>query len=57
MTLPSTQEILTSPCTSYWLKAAIKANLNRDCLDALRDAEVLTEVLRRHYQTVTGRQP
>ena len=55
MTLPSTQEILASPCTSYWLKAAIKANLTRDCLDALGDAELLTEVLRRHYQTVTGR--
>jgi hypothetical protein len=30
-----------SAFTSYWLKDAIKALLNRDCLDAARDVEFL----------------
>lgn len=42
---PPTEEqiraILESPCTSYWLKDAIRSLESRDCLDAARDAETL----------------
>ena len=31
--------------TSYWLKDAIKALLERDCLDAARDVEFLADWL------------
>ena len=33
--------ILESPCTSYWLKDAIRSLDSRDCLDAARDADTL----------------
>lgn len=38
------ESILADPCTSYWLKDAIKAILDRDCMDAISDVEVLLEV-------------
>lgn len=33
-------------CTSRWLLDAIQAGLERDCVDALSDAEALVEILR-----------
>jgi hypothetical protein len=53
MTLPSIEAILASPGTSFWLKGAIRTALNRDCLDALRDAEPLVAILKRHTDDVT----
>jgi hypothetical protein len=50
--LPSTETILASPCTSYWLKDAIRAALSRDCLDALRDAETLAAILKRRVEGI-----
>ena len=37
---------LTDPAASDWLRAAIKAALDRDPVDACNDAEYLAEALR-----------
>lgn len=42
--------VLASPGTSFWLKQAIRDNLNRDPVDAINDAEVLVAVLQNHLQ-------
>lgn len=34
-------DILASPSASFWLKDAVRAAEQRDCLDALNDAEAL----------------
>lgn len=48
---PTTADrLLSNPCTSYWLKDAIKSSFNRDCLDALRDAETLVQLLKERNQ-------
>lgn len=41
------QQLLASPSVSFWLKDALRAMTNRDPLDALNDAELLVEVLKR----------
>ncbi len=46
--LSSPAEILNNPAASFWLKDALRAALKRDPVDALRDAEVLRDVLQRH---------
>ena len=38
-------QILCSEGASYWLKGALDASANRDCVDAVCDAEVLAWVL------------
>jgi hypothetical protein len=40
------QSLLADPAVSYWLKGQIRQTRDRDVLDALRDAELLSEVLR-----------
>lgn len=42
---PDAQEILASPSTSFWLKDALRAALQRDPVDAASDAELLATVL------------
>ena len=39
------QRVVDSPCTSFWLKEAFEVLLQRDCLDAARDAELLASLL------------
>ncbi len=39
------QGIRENPAHSFWLKAQLEVLMNRDCLDAARDAEYLAEVL------------
>lgn len=46
MDAPSTENVLASPCTSYWLKNALRSALERDCVDAAADAELLARLLR-----------
>ena len=41
------QQLLENPSVSYWLKNAIRDTYRRDCVDALHDAEVLVEILRK----------
>jgi hypothetical protein len=38
------QEILRDPATSYWLRDALTALLERDPVDALHDTEILQKV-------------
>jgi len=38
--------VLSSPGTSYWLKLALTSALERDPVDAVRDAEALACLLR-----------
>ena len=39
-------EVLDSPCYSYAMKAALQAFDRRDCVDAVRDAELLASLCR-----------
>jgi hypothetical protein len=39
------ENILNDPSASDWLKNALRSALNRDVLDAERDAEILFKVL------------
>jgi len=43
--LPTLEQLLDSPCTSEWMKRALPWALERDCLDALKDVELLHEIL------------
>lgn len=47
-------QILSDPSASYWLKDALRAALERDCVDALSDAEALAVALKDNYQLQTG---
>ena len=49
---PDGQSILDDPAASYWLKNAVNTALDRDPVDAVNDAEVLLEVLKRHLNAV-----
>lgn len=49
------QDILDSPSASNWLKNTLRSGLNRDCVDAAADAELLTELLRAHCNQALGR--
>jgi hypothetical protein len=50
MNTPTPQEIATDRCASYWLKNAVATALDRDPLDALRDAEILMLVLAKNAE-------
>jgi hypothetical protein len=54
MRTPSISEVLASPTTSYWLKDALRTALNRDCVDAANDAEVLAVILRTYANQTLG---
>ena len=43
---PKLAAFLVDPSVSYWLRDAIRSALERDCVDALRDAEELVEILK-----------
>ena len=42
---PTVEEVLADPCSSWQLRAAITAALQRDPVDATNDAEVLLAIL------------
>jgi len=42
---PDVLEVLADPATSYWLRDALKSAFQRDPVDALADAELLTALL------------
>lgn len=46
MKTPTIKEVLESQSTSYWLKNALNSALDRDCVDAAHDAELLADLLR-----------
>lgn len=39
------ETLLRDPSTSHWLKHALRSALERDALDAARDADLLAELL------------
>lgn len=42
---PSVDEILADPSTSHWLKDALERALERDVVDAAKDATILAKAL------------
>jgi hypothetical protein len=48
-------QIMEDPTASYWLKDAIKALMQRDILDAARDAETLHLVLKDYRDQILSR--
>lgn len=46
--------LLEDPTTSTWLKQALTTALRRDPVDAVYDAEVLTQTLRRRLVQIQG---
>ena len=45
-------KIIDSPSTSFWLSDAFKALMQRDCLDAARDAGLLGSLLGRRAELI-----
>lgn len=43
-------EVLKSPVASSWLKEALGKALERDCVDAANDAEVLLDLLNKRCE-------
>jgi hypothetical protein len=43
--LPSVDELLREPSTSFWLRNALTSALLRDPVDAANDADILARVL------------
>ncbi|ANJ76581.1 hypothetical protein PQH03_28655 [Ralstonia insidiosa] len=48
------QQVLNDPSTSDWLKNALRAQLERDPVDAANDADVLAEIFRSKLAEVFG---
>ena len=46
------QRYIDAPDVSFWLKAAIKANRYRDPVDALGDADLLYDLMKRRADAV-----
>jgi hypothetical protein len=44
--IPTVQQLLDNSSVSFWLKDALRSALNRDCVDAAHDAELLAKVLK-----------
>lgn len=44
------REVLNSPVASNWLKEALGKALERDCVDAANDAEVLIDLLNKRCE-------
>lgn len=47
------QKVLASSGTSYWLRNALEKALDRDCVDAVGDAEYLFDVLSRRLNPLS----
>lgn len=52
--IPTVDELIASPCTSYWLKDALRVLSQRDVLDASRDAEILALVMQKRCEDALG---
>lgn len=48
------QALIAAPDTSFWLKRALTEATQRDCLDALNDAELLARLLRARFEALVG---
>ena len=50
--LPSIEEVLSDPSTSFWLRDALRAALARDPVDAAHDSEIMARLLDRRCQEI-----
>jgi hypothetical protein len=48
--VPTVEDLLRDPSTSFWLRNALTSALLRDPVDAANDAEILARVLDRQCQ-------
>lgn len=46
------QNVLNDQATSHWLRDALASAIPRDCIDALSDAECLSNLLTRRYNAI-----
>ncbi len=54
---PDVDAILNDPSASFWLKDALRSALQRDPVDAVRDAELLAVVLANRSAAALRAQP
>ncbi|HEX4050672.1 MAG TPA: hypothetical protein VHY19_07345 [Steroidobacteraceae bacterium] len=52
--MPSAQALLQDATSSFWLKSALQAALQRDPVDALNDALILAATLDANLRSVFG---
>lgn len=52
--LPTSEELMKSNSTSFWLKGALQSALSRDPCDAAADADLLAAVLRKRIEWIQG---
>lgn len=52
--LPTVEEVLSGFSSSHWLKQALQSALNRDCVDAAHDAELLSKILNARADKILG---
>ncbi len=50
--VPTVEDLLKDPSTSFWLRNALTSALSRDPVDAANDAEVLARVLDRQCRLI-----
>jgi len=55
-TIPTPEALLSDPCTSHWLKGALRWALERDIVDTLNDVELLLKVLEARYDETIKQQ-
>lgn len=48
------QQVLNNPATSQWLRSSLERGLERDCVDAANDAELLQDLLARRCAAALG---
>jgi hypothetical protein len=52
--LPTAEQLMVDPATSFWLKATVRTALDRDPVDALNDALVLAAILDARLRVTFG---
>lgn len=52
--LPTAEQLMVDPATSFWLKATVRTALDRDPVDALNDALVLAAILDARLRVAFG---
>jgi hypothetical protein len=49
------KQILSDPCSSFWLKQSIERLLSRDIVDAAHDAQKLADIMQRRCTELLAR--
>lgn len=50
--LPTITEVMRDPSASRWLRLALRDALDRDCVDAVNDAELLLALLKARNEQI-----